>query len=276
MKIFYTDGSAGANNMVAGGWALIEINGQDVIHKAYGTDFSKDVTNNKMELRAAIEAAKLVGKNEVATIHSDSQYVVKGISEWVKGWQKNGWKTSKKEDVLNKDLWLEFLEATKENNIKWVWVRGHSTDRFNHIVDKLSKLCYLDPSKIESSVTITERKSQLIIQPNVGDVIYFEDNSKKYAVILNDVRIDGKLGFFARLLSNAHGNELDFFSYEGARVNKVSEQSIKEKQIVFKTINAFSDNVKNKAQEFQEKCNHDMKKHGGYFICSICEKKEEY
>jgi ribonuclease HI len=131
----YTDGSC-LKNPGKGGWAAI-INNEGNILKISGNE--KETTNNKMELIAPIKALQKIKKNELIEIYTDSKYVKSGITEWVHKWIKNNWKTSKKEDVKNKELWLELYELSKLFKIKWIWVKAHAGNPINEEVDLLAK-----------------------------------------------------------------------------------------------------------------------------------------
>ena len=131
----YTDGSC-LNNPGNGGWAAI-INDNGKISKITGNE--KNTTNNKMELIAPINALKKINKEESVEIYTDSKYVKQGITEWINKWINNGWKTSKKEDVKNKDLWLELYELNNLLKIKWIWVKAHTGNPLNEEVDMLAK-----------------------------------------------------------------------------------------------------------------------------------------
>ena len=131
----YTDGSC-LNNPGDGGWAAI-INNDGKILKISGSE--KNTTNNKMELMAPINALKKINKNQKVKIYTDSKYVKLGITEWIHKWMKNNWKTSKKEDVKNKILWIELYELTQSYKIEWIWVKAHSGNSLNEEVDLLAK-----------------------------------------------------------------------------------------------------------------------------------------
>ena len=131
----YTDGSC-LNNPGDGGWAAI-INNDGVILKISGSE--KNTTNNKMELMAPIEALKKIKKNQKIEICTDSKYLKLGITEWIHKWTRNNWQTSKKENVKNKELWVELYELTKSFEINWVWVKAHSGNITNEEVDLLAK-----------------------------------------------------------------------------------------------------------------------------------------
>ena len=131
----YTDGSC-LKNPGNGGWAaIININGK--IKKISGNE--KNTTNNRMELMATINALKEMSTRDLIEIFTDSKYVKNGITEWVNTWILNNWKTSKKEDVKNKDLWIELYKLNKSLNIKWNWVKAHAGDPLNEEVDMLAK-----------------------------------------------------------------------------------------------------------------------------------------
>ena len=131
----YTDGSC-LSNPGNGGWAaIININGE--IKKISGNE--KNTTNNRMELMAPINALKNINSKDPIEIFTDSKYVKNGITEWINTWVLNNWKTSKKENVKNKDLWLELHKLNQSLNVKWNWVKAHTGDHLNEEVDMLAK-----------------------------------------------------------------------------------------------------------------------------------------
>ena len=131
----YTDGSC-LRNPGDGGWAaIIIIDGET--KEISGSE--RDTTNNRMELLAPINALKEMKQNEQIEIYTDSQYVKLGITEWINKWVLNNWKTSKKEDVKNKDLWIELYNLNKSLDVKWNWVRAHVGNTMNEKVDLLAK-----------------------------------------------------------------------------------------------------------------------------------------
>ena len=131
----YTDGSC-LSNPGNGGWAaIININGE--IKKISGNE--KNTTNNRMELTAQINALKNINSKDPIEIFTDSKYVKNGITEWINTWVLNNWKTSKKEDVKNKDLWLELHKLNQTLSVKWNWVKAHAGDPLNEEVDMLAK-----------------------------------------------------------------------------------------------------------------------------------------
>ena len=131
----YTDGSC-LGNPGNGGWAAIII---DDNKKIQIKGSKKDTTNNQMELLAPIKALKKIPKGSNVIIFTDSKYVKSGITEWIHNWKKNGWKTASKQPVKNKDLWTELDQMTNEFQIKWSWVKGHSTDVLNNEVDLIAR-----------------------------------------------------------------------------------------------------------------------------------------
>ena len=131
----YTDGSC-LTNPGNGGWAAI-INQDGKIEKISGSE--KNTTNNRMELMAPINALKQININTKIESHTDSQYVKLGITQWINKWVNNNWQTSKKEDVKNKDLWLELYNLNKSLDINWNWVKAHAGNPLNEEVDILAK-----------------------------------------------------------------------------------------------------------------------------------------
>ena len=131
----YTDGSC-LSNPGNGGWAaIINMNGE--IKKISGNE--KNTTNNRMELMAPINALKNINSKDPIEIFTDSKYVKNGITEWINTWVINNWKTSNKEDVKNKDLWIELYKLNQSLNVKWNWVKAHAGDTLNEEVDILAK-----------------------------------------------------------------------------------------------------------------------------------------
>ena len=131
----YTDGSC-LKNPGNGGWAAI-ICTRNEMKKISGSE--KDTTNNRMELLATINALKEVNSEDLIEIYTDSKYVKNGITDWIHNWIKNNWKTSNKEDVKNKDLWIQLHELSNNSKIKWNWVKAHAGNPLNEEVDLLAK-----------------------------------------------------------------------------------------------------------------------------------------
>jgi ribonuclease HI len=130
----FTDGAC-RGNPGPGGWAALLRTGGKEREISGGEPLT---TNNRMELRAAIEALKALKRPCLVELHSDSQYVRDGITKWIHGWQRNGWRTADKKPVKNADLWQELLEAESWHQVKWHWVKGHSGHPENDRVDALA------------------------------------------------------------------------------------------------------------------------------------------
>ncbi|MCA0452488.1 MAG: ribonuclease HI [Chloroflexi bacterium] len=130
----YSDGGA-KPNPGAGGWAALIIeNGQ--IDEISGRE--PNTTNNRMELMAAIMALQALEEASEIDFHTDSQYLKNGITQWMSGWVRNGWLTANKQPVQNQDLWETLHEALEDHTIKWHWVKGHATSKYNNRVDELA------------------------------------------------------------------------------------------------------------------------------------------
>ena len=135
MITIYTDGSC-LGNPGKGGWAAIIIENGKKTH-IKGTQ--KATTNNQMELLAPIKALKKIPKGSKVQIFTDSKYVKSGITEWIHNWKKNGWITANKKEVKNKELWTELDKLSNTFEIKWSWVKAHSSDKLNNEVDLLAR-----------------------------------------------------------------------------------------------------------------------------------------
>ena len=131
----YTDGSC-IGNPGKGGWAAIIINNNN---KKIISGRKKNTTNNQMELMAAIEALKKIPKDQEVQMYTDSKYVKMGITEWIKKWSQNDWKTSSKQRVKNIELWKELNDISKKHKIEWHWVKAHAGNPNNEEVDELAK-----------------------------------------------------------------------------------------------------------------------------------------
>lgn len=132
--IIYTDGAC-RGNPGKGGWGVLLRYG-DVQKQLYGGD--ANTTNNRMELMAAIQALEVLTRPCKVILHSDSKYVLQGITEWLPNWKRRGWKTASKQPVKNEDLWRRLDNARERHAIDWQWVKGHSGDHGNEIADQLA------------------------------------------------------------------------------------------------------------------------------------------
>lgn len=130
----FTDGAC-RGNPGPGGWGVILYYG-DHEKELYGGE--AETTNNRMELMAAIQALEALTRDCEVDLTTDSQYVRKGITEWMSNWKRNGWKTAKKKPVKNADLWLRLEQATQEHKVNWHWVKGHSGHPDNERADELA------------------------------------------------------------------------------------------------------------------------------------------
>ena len=131
----YTDGSC-LGNPGAGGWAFLILKGDQLISKSGS---AKNSTNNRMELTAAIKALEYLKDEKILKINTDSNYLKNGINIWIYNWKKNNWLNSKKENVKNKELWIELELLTKNKDIYWNWVKAHNDNKFNNMVDSLAR-----------------------------------------------------------------------------------------------------------------------------------------
>ena len=136
VKEIYTDGAC-SGNPGPGGWGTRIEFADGQVHELGGRDGA--TTNNRMELLAAIEALTALKKPSAVTLHTDSTYVKDGLTKWIHGWKRNGWKTAAKKPVKNKDLWQALEAACERHDIKWVWVKGHAGDEGNEKADELAR-----------------------------------------------------------------------------------------------------------------------------------------
>ncbi len=133
VKIF-TDGACKGNPGIGGWGALLKYADQE--REIFGGE--KDTTNNRMELLAAIRALESLKRPCKIQLHTDSQYVQKGISEWIQAWKARNWLTASKKAVKNSDLWAQLDQLTQQHEIEWIWVRGHNGHPGNERADQLA------------------------------------------------------------------------------------------------------------------------------------------
>lgn len=131
----FCDGACSGNPGPGGYGAILRYNG----HEKEIRGGAPQTTNNRMELTAAMEALRLISRPCRITIVTDSQYLIKGMTEWIHGWQKRGWQNSKKEPVLNRDLWEELLQLSSQHIVNWQWIRGHAGHAENERCDALAR-----------------------------------------------------------------------------------------------------------------------------------------
>lgn len=144
--IIYSDGGC-SGNPGPGGWGFVIVDGDAKVGS--GTEIvrsggEKVTTNNRMELTAVIEALRLVQAtaewaSRPVSMYTDSQYVQKGITQWIAGWKRNGWRTASKDPVKNQDLWVPLDELATALRPRWVWVKGHVGIHYNEVCDRLTQ-----------------------------------------------------------------------------------------------------------------------------------------
>jgi ribonuclease HI len=134
--VIYTDGAC-KGNPGPGGWGVL-MKADGIEKELFGGEL--DTTNNRMEMTAVIEALSAVKQPSLVTLHLDSEYVLKGITQWIHGWKARGWRTAAKQPVKNVDLWqkLDAVVAGSGHKIDWRWVRGHAGDPGNERADGLA------------------------------------------------------------------------------------------------------------------------------------------
>ena len=133
--IIYTDGAC-CGNPGPGGWGAVIIDEKNNQIELSGSE--KSTTNNRMELLAPIKALKKIKTEAKTTIFTDSTYLKNGITEWIKKWEINGWKSANKKPIKNKDLWQELNKLTQKKDITWKWVKAHAGNRLNELADQLA------------------------------------------------------------------------------------------------------------------------------------------
>lgn len=133
--VIYTDGAC-SGNPGPGGWGAILMWGD---HRKEMSGGEQVTTNNRMELLAAISALEALKRPSKVELHTDSNYVKNGVTAWIHGWKKNGWKTSDKKPVKNAELWQRLDAARKAHDVDWRWVKGHAGHVENERADELAR-----------------------------------------------------------------------------------------------------------------------------------------
>lgn len=138
--IAYTDGAC-SGNPGPGGWGVLmrAMEGETILKERELSGGAADTTNNKMELMAAIMALETLSRASEITIVTDSTYVKNGVTSWIHGWKKNGWKTAAKKPVKNADLWQRLDAAQARHDVTWEWVKGHAGHPENERADELAR-----------------------------------------------------------------------------------------------------------------------------------------
>ena len=134
--VIYTDGAC-SGNPGPGGWGSVLMYGG---HRRELSGGEKETTNNRMEMMAVIAALDALNRSCKIILHTDSTYVMKGMTEWLPGWKSRGWKTASKQPVKNVDLWQRMDEAVSRHRVEWKWVKGHSGVPENERADELARL----------------------------------------------------------------------------------------------------------------------------------------
>lgn len=136
----YTDGAC-SGNPGPGGWGALMLarDGDKVVRERPLSGGAADTTNNRMELTAAIEALNALERPTAITIVTDSKYVKDGVTKWIHGWKRNGWRTAAKKPVKNEDLWRALDEAQMRHQVTWDWVKGHAGHAENERADELAR-----------------------------------------------------------------------------------------------------------------------------------------
>lgn len=135
----YTDGAC-SGNPGPGGWGVLMLakDGETVLRSRELNGGEADTTNNRMELLAAISALEVLKRPSAITVVTDSAYVKNGVSQWIHGWKRNGWRTADKKPVKNAELWQALLAAAERHQIEWKWVKGHAGHPDNERADRLA------------------------------------------------------------------------------------------------------------------------------------------
>ena len=136
MITIYTDGACSGNPGI-GGWGVVIL--QTSKKPIFLNGGEQETTNNRMELTAAIKSILYFQEKNDIEIFTDSKYLKDGIEIWIHKWKKNGWKTSNKKPVKNKDLWIDLNNGINKHNIKWNWVKGHANNEYNEKADYLAR-----------------------------------------------------------------------------------------------------------------------------------------
>lgn len=185
----YCDGSS-IGNPGPGGWGAVVADGARA--KELG-GYEKETTNNRMELTAAIESLTILKSASDVTIHTDSSYVINGITKWVRGWEKNGWLTKEKKDVVSKDLWQVLVRVSVKHDVTWKHVKGHSGIELNERADMIAN-GYARKEKVELFYgSLAKYKTVLATMPKAR-VVSKSKSAKKTGPAYSYVSvIDGKV-----------------------------------------------------------------------------------
>ncbi len=188
----YTDGACSHNQAAGGqegGWGVAFVDGRTF------AGAESDTTNNRMEMRAAIEALKQTEPGSRIKLHSDSAYLINGFTQgWLTKWQLNGWRTAKNKPVENQDLWNELMVLEREREVEWIKVKGHSTDVMNNLADSLAVGAIAGASKKvrakrkpdeEVVLNLTQEQMKLLSE-TISEKAETDPNYKLMSQILKD------------------------------------------------------------------------------------------
>jgi ribonuclease HI len=186
----YCDGSS-IGNPGPGGWGAVVADGARA--KELG-GYERETTNNRMELTAAIESLRILKNASSVFIHTDSSYVINGITKWVKGWVKNGWMTKEKKNVVNRDLWESLVRVSAKHDVKWKHVRGHSGVELNERVDMIAN-GFARKETVELFFgSLAKYKTVLASMPKARAVSKSKSSSRKTGLAYSYVSVlDGKV-----------------------------------------------------------------------------------
>jgi len=137
----YTDGAC-SGNPGPGGWGVLmrAMQGDEIVKERELSGGEPDTTNNRMELLAAIHALETLERASTITVITDSAYVKNGVTGWIHGWKRNGWKTSNKKPVKNVELWQRLDDAQARHDVTWEWIKGHAGHEGNERADELARM----------------------------------------------------------------------------------------------------------------------------------------
>ncbi|MGY6703389.1 ribonuclease HI [Roseinatronobacter sp.] len=138
--VAYTDGAC-SGNPGPGGWGVLlrAYQGETIVKERELSGGEGDTTNNRMELMAAISALEVLGRPSTVTIVTDSAYVKNGVTSWIHGWKRNGWRTADRKPVKNAELWQRLDDAQARHSVTWKWVKGHAGHPENERADELAR-----------------------------------------------------------------------------------------------------------------------------------------
>jgi ribonuclease HI len=140
LVVIYTDGAC-SGNPGPGGWGAVLMSGA---HRKELSGAERLTTNNRMELMGAIQALEALKRHSRVELHTDSAYLKNGITSWIHGWKRNGWRTADKKPVKNADLWQRLEQALGEHEITWRWVKGHAGEIENERADELARAAIVE------------------------------------------------------------------------------------------------------------------------------------